>query len=138
MPVTVEWDNEQQDTVRIAYQRPWTWKEFDAAVEQMLKLFSSVTHKVDIIFDIRNGGFPPPDAMRRFKEVAEIDHPNGGHLIFVAPRMMAQFVKTVVQVLNRAFWRFETFKGPDFIFTSSLEEARIRLDDLHKRQAKAG
>ncbi|MEO8609250.1 MAG: hypothetical protein ABI690_15270 [Chloroflexota bacterium] len=138
MPVTVEWDDEQKNAVVITYLSPWTWKEFDPAVNRMLELFDSVQHKVDVIFDIRKGGFPPPEAMKRFKGVAEISHPNGGQLVFVAPGMLAQFVKGLVQILDRAFWGFGTFENPKFVFTKSLEEARAFLDDFHKRHAKAG
>ncbi len=138
MPVIVQWDNEDQTAVLINYQRPWTWSEFNVAIEQMLVLFNSVSHKVDVIFDIRNGGFPPPDAMKRFKEVAEISHPNGGQLVFIAPNMMAQFIKGLVQILTRAFWAFGTFEGPNFVFTKSIEEARAFLIDQRKNKAKAG
>jgi hypothetical protein len=138
MPISIEWDNPQQTAVVITYQRPWTWKEFDAAIEQLVARFDSVQHQVDVIFDIRNGGFPPPDAMKRFKAAAEIEHPNGGQLVYVAPSLLAQFVKSLVQVLERAFWSFGTFEGPKFVFTKSLEEARAYLDEYHKRHAKAG
>ena len=138
MPVIVQWDNEEQTAVLINYQRPWTWSEFNVAIEQMLVLFNSVSHKVDVIFDIRNGGFPPPDAMKRFKEVAEISHPNGGQLVFIAPNMMAQFIKGLVQILTRAFWAFGTFEGPNFVFTKSIEEAHAFLIDQRKNKAKAG
>jgi hypothetical protein len=138
MPISVQWDNDDKIAVVINYQRPWTWTEFNAAVEQMTVLFNSVSHKVDVIFDIRNGGFPPPDAMKRFKQAAEISHPNGGLLVFVAPNMMAQFVKGLVQILTRAFWAFGTFEGPNFIFTKSMDEARAYLIDQRKNKAKAG
>jgi hypothetical protein len=138
MPVTVDWDNPEQTAVLITYLRPWTWEEFDTAVAKMKQKFDSVKHKVDVIFDIRKGGFPPPDAMERFKEVSEIDHPNGGQLVFIAPGMMAQFVKTITQILNRAFGVFGSYKSPSFVFTKSPEEAHAYLTDFRKRQTKAG
>ena len=138
MPIIVKWDDDQKNAALITFLRPWTWKEFDSAVEQMLGLFESSNHKVDVILDIRKGGFPPPEAMKRFKAVAEIDHPNGGQLVYVAPGMLAQFVKSIVQILDRAFWGFGTFKNPKFVFTKSLEEAHTYLSQYHNRQAKAG
>jgi hypothetical protein len=138
MPINVKWDDDQKNAVLITYLRPWTWKEFDVAIKEMIDLFETVNHKVDIIFDIRKGGFPPPDAMKRFKAAAEIDHPNGGQLVYIAPSMLAQFVKSLVQILDRAFWGFGTFKSPKFVFTKSLEEAHDFLADFHDRKAKAG
>ena len=127
MPITIQWDDPEQTAVIITYTRPWTWKDFDAAMEQMLTLFDSVTHKVDVIFDVRNAGFPPPDAISHFKRAAEIQHPNGGLLIYVAPKVLVHFINSVVRILTVAFAGSGTFEAPKFIFTQSLEEAHARL-----------
>jgi hypothetical protein len=127
MPITVDWDNLQQTIILFTYNRPWTWREFDAAVEQTLALVNTVDHKVDIIFDLRNGGFPPRDAVWRFKTAAELSHPNVGQYVYVAPSMLAHFVKNVIQIINRAYGGFGTFQVPPIVFTKSLEEARAFL-----------
>lgn len=123
MPISVQWDNPEQSIVMIVFERPWTWKEFDSAVEQMLAFFNSVHHKVDVIFDIRNGGFPPPDAITHFKRVAEIQHPNGGLLIYVAPNVLVQFINGILRVMRLTFAGSGNFETPKFIFTKSPEEA---------------
>lgn len=127
MPITVEWDNPQQTALLFTYQRPWTWKEFDAAVEQTLAYADSVNHRVDVIFDLRKGGFPPRDAVWRFKSAAEITHPNVGQYVYVAPSMLVHFVKNVIQILNRAYGGFGSFQVPHIEFTKTLEEARAFL-----------
>ena len=127
MAISVQWDNPEQTAVMIVYTRPWTWKEFDAAIAQMLTLFNSVNHQVHVIFDIRNGGFPPPDAMTRFKKVTEIQHPNGGLLVFIAPTILVQFVNSIAKILTVAFEGSGTFAAPKFIFTKSPEEAYAYL-----------
>ncbi len=138
MPISVEWDNSQHTAILFTYQRPWTWREFDAAIEQTLALASSVDHKVDVIFDLRNGGFPPRDAVQRFKAASEITHPNVGQYVYVAPSMLAQFVKNVIQILNRAYGGFGNFKVPNIVFTKSLEEARTFLAQLRQQNRKIG
>jgi hypothetical protein len=127
MPITVAWDDPQQTALLFTYERPWTWGEFDAAVEQILTFASVVDHKVDVIFDLRKGGFPPRDAVQRFKAAAEITHPNMGQYVYVAPSMLTNFVKNVIQILNRAYGGFGNFRVPDIVFTKSLEEARAFL-----------
>jgi hypothetical protein len=124
MAITVAWDDSEHSIVLIAFQRPWTWKDFDQAVEQMLSLFNSVHHQVDILFDIRDAGFPPADAITHFKKVAEIDHPNGGLLIFIAPKILVQFINSIVRIMALTFAGSGAFKTPKFIFTKSPEEAR--------------
>jgi hypothetical protein len=138
MPITIAWDNPQQTVVLFTYQRPWTWAEFDAAVEQTLTFASAVDHRVDVIFDLRKGGFPPPDALWRFKDAAEISHPNVGQYVYVAPSMLTNFVKNVIQILNRAYGGFGNFRVPDIVFTKSLEEARAFLDQQRQKNTKAG
>ena len=138
MPISVEWDNAQHTAILFIYQRPWTWHEFDAAVEKTLALASTTDHKVDVIFDLRNGGFPPRDAVQRFKAASEITHPNVGQYVYVAPGMLAQFVKNVIQILNRAYGGFGNFKVPNIVFTKSLEEAREFLAKLPQQNRKVG
>jgi hypothetical protein len=135
MPITVEWDNPEQSSLLIVFQRPWTWKDFDASVERMLNLFNSTSHQVDVIFDIRDGGFPPPDAITHFKKVAEIEHPNGGLLVFIAPKILVQFINSILRIMTFTFAGSGTFKLPKFIFTKSLEEAHAYL--LAHRAIKA-
>ena len=127
MPITVQWDNPDQTTVMIVYTRPWTWRDFDAAVEQMLRLFNSVNHQVDVIFDIRKAGFPPPDAITHFKKVAEIKHPNDGLLVYIAPNVLAQFINGIIRILTVTFAGSNTFETPRFVFTKSSEEAHAYL-----------
>lgn len=138
MPITVEWDTPHKIAVRFTYQRPWTWKDFDVAVEQTIALLDEASQKIDIIFDLRQGGLPPADAVRRFKAAAEIRHPHAGQYIYVASPILTQFVKGVIQILNRTYSGFGTFEVPSIVFTGSLEEARDYL--AHQRQiaAKAG
>ncbi|MBI1280917.1 MAG: hypothetical protein GC179_22525 [Anaerolineaceae bacterium] len=127
MPVTVDWDNPEQTTILITFHRPWTWKDFDASVAQMLQLFDTVSHQVNIIIDIREGGLPPPDAIPHFKRVAEIDHPNGGQLVLIAPTTVVRFINGIVRVMKLAFSGSGSFKAPKFIFTHSPEEAHAYL-----------
>ena len=136
MTITVAWDNPQQTAVLFTYNRPWTWSEFDTAVEQTLAFASAVDHKVDVIFDLRNGGFPPRDAVQRFKAAAEITHPNVGQYVYVAPGMLTQFVKNVIQILNRTYGGFGNFKVPNIVFTKSPEEAREYLAQERQSNTK--
>ncbi len=127
MPITVQWDNPEQTALMILFQRPWTWREFDAAIEHMLNFFNTVNHRVDVLFDIRDGGFPPPDAIKHFKRAAEIEHPNGGLLVYIAPNVLVQFINSILKIMTMAFSGSGAFEAPKFIFTKSPEEARSYL-----------
>ncbi len=135
MSINVQWDNLDRTVVMIDFHRPWTWKEFDSAIEQMLNLFNSVNHRVDVLFDIRDGGFPPPDAIKHFRKAAEIQHPNGGLLVYIAPRVLVQFINSILKIMTVAFAGSGTFESPKFIFTKSLEEAHAYLSNHHTVKA---
>jgi hypothetical protein len=134
MGITVIWDNEDKTAICIVYRQPWTWQDFDAAVKQMLTLLDSMSHKVDIIFDIREGGTPPAGAMLRFKRVATINHPNGGKLIFVSSRFLTVLIEGIISVLAKAF--SGVWQAPDFSFVSTLEEARRLLREQRQIPGK--
>jgi len=133
MRVIVSWDTEEQEAIRITYERNWKWEDFDAAIVQMMALLDSAQGKVDVIIDIRNAGYPPPGAAARFKRVAEIDHPNAGHIIFVAPNMLVQFVKGILSLLSKIHWA--GLDRTQFVFVGSLEQARMMIAQAHKQSA---
>ncbi len=134
MGINITWDNPQQTVILVQYQRPWDWSQFSAALGELKNLLDSVHHTVDIIFDIRDAGFPPQGAVQRFKQASELNHPNGGLLIYVAPNLLAQFVKSIVRIIEAAFGRFEA----DFLFVSTPEQARDMIAQRRGTQPKAG
>jgi hypothetical protein len=136
MSISVEWDNAEQTTILFTYQRPWNWNEFDAAVEQSLAYLDMVQHPVDVIFDLRSGGFPPKDAVWRFKTAAEITHPNIGKYVYVAPSILVIFVKNVIEILNRAYGGFGNFQVPPITFVKTPEEGRAFLDEARQKKMK--
>jgi hypothetical protein len=119
MAVTVGWDNDEMTVLVIRFQRPWDWSEFNRAVEELSRLLASVEHKVDIIFDIREAGFPPEGAVNRFRKAAEIRHSNVNLLIYIAPPVLAQFVRGIVTIIRAVFGAFER----EFIFVTTIEAA---------------
>lgn len=53
MPISIRWDDEQQKSLIIMQFEPdWFWGEFQRAVLNMLSLRNTVSHPVDVIFDL--------------------------------------------------------------------------------------
>jgi len=118
MGITIDWEGTDNKIIRITYQKPWDWDDFDAVFYSMIIMLDSASQTVDLVFDIRNGGFPPPGAVTRFKRVGEINHPNGGMIIFIGgSSAVMNFVNLFIKVYGRAF------RPPNFIFVASPEEA---------------
>jgi hypothetical protein len=119
MGIKVAWDTEEQTAICLVFDKPWTWDDFEDANRQMLTLLNSVQHKVDIIFDISNAGFPPSGALQRFKKVAQNHHPNTRLLVYVGGKeFVMNFLKLMVVIYGKAF------QPPAFNFAGTLTEAR--------------
>jgi hypothetical protein len=67
MSIQVEWDNEAKTIVLWTFDGRWTWGEYDEALDQALKLLSSVKHPVDFLYDVRHMSIIPADVITRFK-----------------------------------------------------------------------
>jgi hypothetical protein len=118
MSIVVSWETEKQTTIVITFDRPWTWEEFRKSYDDMDKLFKSVSHEVDLILDITEGGFPPAGAVQEFRRVSEIQHPNLGKIAVVG---IPTFFRGMLNILKTVYkGRYE---APDFLFAPSLEEA---------------
>ncbi len=61
MGVTVYWDAQVKEAVRIDFSEQWTWEEFDRAVDQAYQLICSVTHIVDLLINFMSEIVPPED-----------------------------------------------------------------------------
>jgi hypothetical protein len=119
MGINVAWDTEEQKTICLVFDKPWTWDDFENANRDMMALLGSVNYKVDIIFDISRAGFPPSGALQRFKKVAQNHHANTRHLVYIGGKdFVMNFLKLMVVIYGKAF------QPPNFTFTNSLAEAR--------------
>src|SRR5688500_1941902 len=55
MGVTVVWDTEAQTALRFDFVGQWQWNEYDAAVRDAYAFLQQVSHRVDIIANLRPG-----------------------------------------------------------------------------------
>lgn len=133
MGITVAWDLAKQQTIFVTYQIPWTWVDFNKAMDEMKALLDGADHKVDVVFDVRSAGSPPPGAMSNFMRAAKVDHPNAGQLIFIAPGIMTRFIQGLIDIIRHA--TFGTFNVPPFTFVTTLEEAQALVAASHQDSA---
>lgn len=129
LAIEVQWDTVQEQCIVITYFSPWTWQEFDTAYATLTPMLDTAIDdlpgvRINIIFDIRKGGFPPPDALPHFKRVVETKYANVGQLIFVAPGALTHFVRISLAILKRVHRTVARSNIPEFQFVTSLEEAR--------------
>ena len=59
MPVRVYWEDDSHTLVRYEFEGNWTWDELYPAYYQAIEMEKSVTHRVDVIMDMRQAGKDP-------------------------------------------------------------------------------
>jgi len=126
MGITVTWDDPQQSTLLVTYDRFWNWVEFDRAVKDVFTRIENADHTIHLIFDVTQSPFPPDGAMWRFKRVASIKHANTGQIVFVGSNLFLQSMANAVLKL---------VKKHDFIFIRTLDDARKLLARVTVLQA---
>lgn len=69
MPITGPvWDDHAQSILYTTFTNPWTWEEYDDFLFALSEMVNTVSHRVDLIQDLRHGQhYPPggPDHMRQ-------------------------------------------------------------------------
>lgn len=134
MGVTTVWGDSDQSFMLVTFEKPWTWDDFQAAVDQMRVLLNESSHKLTLLLDIRSAGFPPQGAVRRFKEVGETNHPNIEQIVYIAPRVLAHFIRSINSVLSAAF---QGYIPPNFVFVPTLEEAHALMAQKAEKSSTA-
>jgi hypothetical protein len=129
MPITTQWDNDEQTAVRWDFQEGWTWDEFRSVVAESKTMFRTVPHRVDIIANMETCRTMPPNAFLHYRRADSVSEPNRGNTVIVSDRL---FIKTVVSMSNQIFKR----RTRELLIAETVEEARLLLAGL--RQAAAG
>jgi hypothetical protein len=123
MPVTTQWDNPEQTVIRMDFVGRWTWDEFFAANSQLMRLFASVPHIVDILVDnTQNQLLLPEGTMARARKVFGDAPPNRGFMVIVGANALVRMFFPLYQKIYG-----EQTGMPEIIFMAALDEARAYI-----------
>lgn len=115
MPVTVEWDNDDQTIIRVTMVDFWRGDEADRAFADCGRMLSSIVHRAGILVDLRRSFNLSPLAMAHLHQMAEKDHPNAAITVFVGGNTMFLPLGSVISLFRK--------KRPS-TFAPTLESAR--------------
>jgi len=127
MSITVTWDNAEKNSIYSRNVSPWTWEEFEASQAEIRNLILSVSHTVDVIIDISEGGAVLPNAISRFTQAVKNSPANHGSLVFIGGKQFDQAIMQAVGKLAPAAFRQRTV-----YFVATREEARALLQSQQK------
>jgi hypothetical protein len=119
----VVWYREDKRVLLCEFIKIESWDDFYEMVKLEFAMLDTISHKVHIIFNIREASTSLPRAIPNLKHILELVHPNERVKIVVnAPTMFQVFYNVVHKV----------YKGLDeeYRFVRTMAEADRVLDDL--------
>lgn len=96
MPVSVEWDNDEQMVLRFTFVTPWTWDQFYEMHNETSILLSNVGYVVDAIVDVTQSHAIPPNALTHFSKIAGKLSPNRGVIVGIG---VDAFMRSMVDMV---------------------------------------
>jgi hypothetical protein len=120
--IKVNWDDQPKTRVFISYYPPWTWEEYDDAMNKAYHMVMSVEHTVDLlIYNPTESRLPPGNALGHIQRTVRVIPPNVGIIMVVETNRALKVIKSILSRADRAF-------GSRLVFVNSLEEARDILE----------
>jgi NAD(P)-dependent dehydrogenase (short-subunit alcohol dehydrogenase family) len=84
MGVSVYWDVEVKDAVRIDFTEQWSWEEFDRAVDDAYRLVHSATQAIDLLINFVSTVVPSEDFLdMRTEHFLRSMPDNMGHIVVI-------------------------------------------------------
>lgn len=100
MGVSIYWENSQQTAIVMKFAAPWSWDEYEVVGTELEAMVNSVSHTVDILINITEGGAIPDDGMFRMRELYTSNLSNLGNYVFIgAPEEF----KSLMSVTDRFY-----------------------------------
>jgi hypothetical protein len=120
MAIETQWDDEQEQRIRVDVEGRWTWDELHSALERTIEMMDRVPHKVDFIIDVSRSRFIPGGAAQAADNVATSEtHRNEGMKVVVGANALIRIAYEAYRRINRSFG-----KNQEFRFAKTPDEAR--------------
>jgi len=103
MPITLQWDNDNQTVLRTIFWNHWTMEELNRQVNPFLMMLNSVDHIVDVLVDLRSGSYMPKEiSVPLFRQAIDQLPQNVGIIVFVNDDATHQRMFNVFESFERA------------------------------------
>src|SRR4051794_16532941 len=96
MPITVEWDNPDRTAILVDCIVPWTWGDFDQAVDKAFAMTKTVDHMVHTIVNVPMRDVAPEGApMIHMMRMVRLRPKNSGTAVIVGAQRRHSFLKQI-------------------------------------------
>jgi predicted S18 family serine protease len=120
MPIRIEWENEEHTTVLHIYEGVWTVAEYYHLIDENRRMIDEAGHTVDIINDLRETTYMPPDMVPAIRYSIQKRHPNEGVNVLVGANAL---VYMLVEAVNKV----ARLPITEVNYVNTIEEARLRI-----------
>ena len=81
MPIQVEWDNPRKSTIRAVFGERWTLEDLHQLIDDARALMETVPHRVDVILDLTETKYIPPNLLPAAGRADRLAQPNLGLIV---------------------------------------------------------
>src|SRR5436309_487731 len=130
MSITVDWANEDKSVVTLKFVGQWTWDDLSAALGKVADLTQSVTQRVDLIVDTRDGvQLKDQGGLMHLRQVVgDRRRPaNGGLTVVVGSNL---YFQRLMQALLKVYSKI-TRQMP-FAFADTMDDAWKVINSVRK------
>lgn len=133
MPITVDWDNQEKNTICYTYVGRWTWDEYYVVLEHSRGLWKSVNQVVDVIVDLSaSAGFPSGNLLEHLRKTyAYYDDPKAGNTAVVGTN---DFFRMAVELFNKIYMNARHKKTGNFFLVKDMNAARSVLNEQRQKR----
>ena len=129
MPITVNWDDSEQNVLHFVYMGQWTWDDYQRVTLQARELAKIATGQIDVIANFSQSSPLPNNALSYFRKSYTTAQSTIGFNIAVLV-FRDSFLTRMIEVFQRLY----ASGGGKITTTSSVEAARQIIRD--RRLAK--
>ncbi len=128
MPITVNWDDDQQTVIRLDYADPIkAWPEYVEAVRESYALASAKLYRVDIIHAAGRTRMPPGSALPWLRRASKGIPQNIGLMVAIIDD---PFARLIVPLVYKTLPNSEKLK-----YVRSLDQARALIANSRPHQS---
>ena len=105
MSIHVQWANDHKTIMLWTFKGQWTWDDFFVAQDYDTQLMSTVTHRVDIIADLRKSPFLPGHAYHfsQFQRALQRRPHHAGIIVIVGANLLVRMLFDSFSRIHRGF-----------------------------------
>ncbi len=118
MAIQVNWENDEKTVLLNIYEGAWTMDDFYLAVQQTNALLDSVSHRVNIIFDVAKSPNFPKGFMGAIRTQSQKPHANNGIMVIVG---INAFVRVFYDMFTKVYTK-QAVRQPTYM-AANYEEA---------------